>query len=406
MQNVFVEKPYEFVAPIQSSFAANWAARLGLFQRVLKRGHGIVSHECRNLHYLRESLDAGHGVMVCANHPRTSDPVVMGHVAREAPCLFYVMASSHLFHQSWAQRQMLRMAGAFSVNREGLDRQAVDYAISVLEKAERPLLIFPEGTTSRTNDTLMSFMDGPSFIARSAAKRRQKQGGKVVVHPIAIRYLFQGDIHRTCCEVLSDIESKLTWRPNDQLPLVKRLIKVGSALLTLKELQYDARPEPGVSLRQRQNEMVDRLLAPLEEEWLGSKKEGGVAIRVKSLRMKIFPTLQSSELTVDQRKTRWKMMEDTYLAQQIDCYPENYLTEFPSIERVLETTEKLEEDLTDRCRVHGKMRVIIDVGPAIEVNTERQRGVAVDPLMNEIRTQLELMLAQSRTECRMFQEGA
>lgn len=402
MQNVFVDKPYEFVAPIKSRWVAHWAARLGLFRRVLKRSHGIVKHECRNLDRLRQSLDAGHGVMLCANHPRTSDPVVMGHLARETPCLFYAMASSHLFHQSWAQRQMIRMAGAFSVNREGLDRQAVDYAIGVLENAERPLLIFPEGTTSRTNDTLMAFMDGPSFIARSAAKRRARQDKKVVVHPIAIRYLFLGDVDETCSAALTDIEQTLTWRPSPEMPIVKRLIKIGKGLLTLKELEYNIIPEPGHSLRQRQTEMVDRLLAPLEEKWLGSKKDGGVAIRVKNLRMKIFPELQSDGLTTEQRLIRWRMLEDTYLAQQIDCYPENYLTEFPSVERILETTEKLEEDLTDTCRVHGEMKVIIDVCPAIEVSPERQRGVAVDPLMSAIRVQLEEALAVSRSECRMY----
>lgn len=403
MQNVFVEKPYEFVSPIKSSLVGYWATRLGLFRRVLSREHGIEEHECRNLDRLRESINQGHAIMICANHPRTADPVVMGHVARETPCQFYVMASSHLFRQSWLQKQLLRMAGAFSVNREGLDRQAVDYAISVLENAERPLLIFPEGTTSRTNDTLMAFMDGPAFIARTAAKRREKLGKKVVVHPITIRYLVKEDVEKTCAEALRDIEDKLTWRPNDDLPIVQRLIKIGNGLLTLKELQYDIKPEIGKPLRQRQNEMVDRLLEPLEVEWLGGKKDGGVAIRVKNLRMKIFPELQSDGLTTEQRRIRWQMMEDTYLAQQIDCYPEHYLSEFPSAERIRETTEKFEEDLTDNCRLHGKMRVVIDVGEAIEVSTKRERGAAVDPLMNEIRQRLQENLDASRSECQLVQ---
>ena len=170
------------------------------------------------------------------------------------------MASWHLFNQNWFYRFMIRMMGAFSVNREGLDRQAVDEAIRILQQAERPLVIYPEGTTSRTNDQLMSLMEGPAFIARTAAKRRAKHdGGKVMVHPIAIKYLFQGDLDQASHDVLSDIEHRLTWSPAPDLPLVDRIVKVGNALLSLKELQYCIETVPGESLRERQNRMVDHL---------------------------------------------------------------------------------------------------------------------------------------------------
>ena len=70
--------------------------------------------------------------------------------------------------------------GAFSVNREGVDRQAINMAIEILETAERPLIVFPEGAVSRTNDRLHALLDGVAFIARAAAKRRAKhvEGGK------------------------------------------------------------------------------------------------------------------------------------------------------------------------------------------------------------------------------------
>jgi 1-acyl-sn-glycerol-3-phosphate acyltransferase len=112
----------------------------------------------------------------------------MFHLAQETPCSMYAMASWHLFNNGWFTRFMVRLMGAFSVNREGLDKTAVDYAVNVLVNAERPLLIFPEGSTSRTNDKLMALMEGPAFIARTAAKRRaKKDGGHVVVHPTSKR---------------------------------------------------------------------------------------------------------------------------------------------------------------------------------------------------------------------------
>ena len=109
---------------------------------------------------------------------------------------FFIMASWHLFMQDRVQTFLLRRAGAFSIYREGIDRAALNTAIDILAEAQRPLVMFPEGFISRTNDRLNPLLDGVSLIARSAAKKRAKlePPKKVVVHPVAIRYSFHGDI--------------------------------------------------------------------------------------------------------------------------------------------------------------------------------------------------------------------
>ena len=267
---ILIEKPYKFVPPITSTWLLKALLALGIHKRVLRQ-EGIYKCEVRNANRLKESVAAGHAVVLTPNHPRTTDPAVMCELIKATGIPFYTMASWHLFNQDARTTLAVRAMGGFSVNREGLDKTAVDYAIKVLQNAERPLLIFPEGTTSRTNDQLMSLMDGPAFIARTAAKRRAKAdpAGKVVVHPVGIRYLFEGDLQSACDLVLTDIERKLTWRPDRDKPLVDRIIKIGDALLRLKELQYGILPDNNLSLKQRQNNLVNRLLNPLEEEWLG-----------------------------------------------------------------------------------------------------------------------------------------
>jgi len=404
MQQVMIEKPYRFVPAFRPSWPARLFVKLGLYRGMLRRVHGVVDHECRNLDRLRESIRAGHGIMLCSNHSRTADPVAIGHISRETPTPFYIMASWHLFNQGWFNYFMLRLLGAFSVNREGLDRQAIDEAIRILQNAQRPLLIFPEGTTSRTNDHLMSLMDGPAFIARTAAKRRAKQdGGKVVVHPLAMKYVFDGDIDRAADTVLTDIEKRLTWRPATGQPLIERLVKVGKGLLMLKELEHGVEVVPGTPIRERQTRMVNHLLDPLEKEWLGGARNEGIAVRIKNLRMKIFPDLSRNQLPLDERKRRWHHLEHTYLAQQIDCYPERYVTRFASNDRILETIEKFEEDMTDASRIHGNLRVIIDIGEAIEVDGHRDRSAADgDPLMNEIRSRLQSMLDTLKHESKLY----
>ncbi len=407
MQHVLIEKPYQFVPRVRSNWQQKLLLKTPLLERTLRKQEGVVAHECRNVDRLQKSLDAGHGILLTPNHPRTADPMAMYHVSRAVGQNFYTMASWHLFNHSWLKRKVLGWMGAFSINREGMDRQAIDEAIEILQTAERPLVIFPEGTTSRTNDQLMTFMEGPAFIARTAAKRRaKKDDGIVVTHPVAIKYYFDGDIEKAAADVLNDIEHRLTWKPQKELPLIDRLIKIGNALLTLKELEYGIEPNFGDPLKKRQDNLVNFLLVPLEEEWLGgAKKDDGIAVRIKNLRVQIFPEMSRAEIEPVERERRWKQLADTYLAQQIACYPDRYVVESPSVDRILETCEKFEEDMTDKARLHGNLKVVINIGEPIEVSTKRERGVSEDPLMSQIRADINAMLLEMQAESKMYQPG-
>ncbi len=404
-RSIFIEKPYKFVPAIKTSWPQKLYTKLKLHRTTLRRREGVWDQEVRGAEKLRASIDAGHAVLMTPNHPRLADPATMHNIAMEAGCPLYFMASWHLFNQGPMIRFVIRMMGAFSVNREGMDRTAIDHAIEILKTAERPLVIFPEGTTSRTNDRLMALMDGPSFIARTAAKRRAKDeigSGKVVVHPVAIKYVFEGDVVQAAGAALTDIEKRLSWAPQTDLPLVDRIVKVGDALLKIKELQFGCPVPDGATLRERQTNMVNHLLHPLEEDWLDGAQEGGIQIRIKNLRVKIFPDMIGDSMDLAERKRRWEHLERTYLAQQVDCYPEEYVTEHPSVDRLLETVEKFEEDFTDKCRVHGHLKAITVVGDPIEVSTKRERGLDHDPLMEQIRERLQAMLLELRSESKMY----
>jgi len=409
MQNIFIEKPYQFVPPYKGSWPQTLCTKLGIHWLTLRLREGVSSCEIRNAERLSQSLAAGHGVMLTPNHPRLKDPTTMHSLIREVNCAFYTMASWHLFNQGFFIRFVIRLMGAFSVNREGMDRTAIDYAINILKTGERPLIIFPEGTTSRTNDRLMAFMDGPAFMARTAAKRRAKEelgSGKVVVHPIAIKYVFEGDLDASTDKVLSKIEKRLSLTPQRDLPLIDRIIKVGDALLSTKELEYKCPVPDGATLRERQTNMVNHLMNPVEEEWLGGPQEGAIQSRVKNVRVKIFPDMTTDTLSTVERKRRWEQLERTYLAQQVDCYPEDYVTERPTVDRILETVEKFEEDFFGTESRHGSLRAILEVGEAIEVPTRREKGGDGEPLMNQIRESIEDMLEQMTDESKMYSPPA
>ncbi len=390
MQNIVIAKPYKFVPPRTGTF---WPSLLRpIMPRYLKT-FGIQGVEFRGVERLHASVAAGHGIMLAPNHCRPCDPFVVAGLGYRVARQVHIMASWHLFMQNLVQTFLLPRAGVFSIYREGLDREALKCAIQILADARRPLIVFPEGVISRHNDKLNHLMEGTALMLRSAAKQRAQAGGKVVVHPIALRYFFDGDLEAATKPVLAEIERRLLWQTQDSLPLVGRILKVGSALLSLKEIEFLGAPQPG-EISERIARLVGGMLCPLEDEWLKGRHEKDVVARVKLLRSAILPDIVAGEISEDEIQRRWRHLEIIYQAQQIAFYPAGYFTPQPTRDRVLETVEKFEEDLTDNCRVHSPMRALVDVGEAIEVPPDRPRGEA-DPVMVAMREQLETMLATS-----------
>ncbi len=405
MQKIIIEKPYTFIPPYRTTFWSSVIRALRIHQFYLWRSEGVTDYEIRNIERLRASIDAGHSVLITPNHPRTADPLAMGWLTVEGNTHVYSMASWHLFHQSWLNAWAIRAMGGFSVNREGVDRQAINMAVELLVEGKRPMIIFPEGATSRTADRLQAMLDGVAFIARAAAKKRAKQSppGQVVVHPIAVKYYYGGDIRRAADDVLTYIERRLTWQPQRELSLLARILKVGSALLSLKEIEYLGYSQTG-RLAERMNRLIDRLLGPIEEEWFGRVQTGPVVPRVRNLRTKILPDMVAGRVAPVERTRRWQQLADIYLAAQLSCYPPDYLA-LPTVDRVLEMIEKFEEDLTDKARRHGMLKVVLQIGEAIDVSPERDKRAPIDPLMTAIQSSLQAMIDELAAASPLLEES-
>jgi 1-acyl-sn-glycerol-3-phosphate acyltransferase len=399
MQAVVIDKPYQFIPPYRSAF---WIRLFGsLLARHLRSKWGIESCECRGLENLKESLAQGHGVLLAPNHCRPCDPMLMGVISRAVQRPFFSMASWHIFFEAGRfQGWLANRLGAFSVNRWGMDREALKAAIAILAEAHRPLVLFPEGHITRTNDHLHGLLAGTAFIARSAARQRAKDGGagKVVIHPVAIKYVFNGDVERTVTPILDEIETRLSWQKQSGKPTYDRIVKVGTAMLALKEIDYLGKPQEG-TIAERLERLIDCLLQPLEKQWAGGRRQSSTAERAKVLRMAIVPELAAGELPEPEREQRWRQLADVYLAQQLALYPADYIASDPTPERILETVERFEEDLTDRARIHRPFHAILQVGSAIEAGPDRERG-GDDPLVGQVEQQLKAMLVKLSAEVR------
>ena len=399
MQTIVIEQPYEFVPPIYSRF---WQAVLRIYiPHWIRKTYGVHSIETRHAERVKASLAAGNSVLLAPNHSRLSDPLTLVQLSKIAKCDMHAMASWHLFMQSKLERFMLRRVGAFSVYREGIDRKAISTAVDILVDGKRPLIVFGEGAISRHNDELMPMMDGMAFIARTAAKRREKVPGTgaVVIHPVAIRYFFRGDLEASVTPVLDEIESHFAWYPGRDKPLVKRLRQIGQALLSLKEIEYLGSARTG-DFYERMDNLIAEVLARLERRWNIREPAEGVVARVKNLRAAIVPALLAADVASPQRQEFGEHLAACYYVQQISHYPRNYvrISEKNIPEHILETVERFEEDFTDRVRVHGPLHAVVEVGEAIPVSGRREREAACDPLMHDIREQLSSMLTKLSDE--------
>ena len=143
MQSIIIDKPYVPVPPHRGRL---WPSLMSRYiPRMLKKKFGVTRVDCIHADRLQASLRAGHGIVLAPNHCRDEDPFVLNGLYKEVGTPMFIMASWHVFMQGRRQAFLLNRAGAFSIYREGIDRAAVNTAVDILESAERPLVIFPEG---------------------------------------------------------------------------------------------------------------------------------------------------------------------------------------------------------------------------------------------------------------------
>jgi 1-acyl-sn-glycerol-3-phosphate acyltransferase len=389
MQNIIIDQPYRFVPPRKGVY---WPRALQtLVPMFLRRKFGIESIEFRGIGHLQSSLASGYGITLTPNHCRPCDPLVMAMLSRKVGRPFYYMASWHLFMQGKLQAWLVNRLGAFSVYREGIDREALRAATDILVEGKRPLVLFPEGVISRTNDLLRPFMEGISLITGAASKQRAKLSlpASVVIHPVAIKYLLITEVESSLHQVLDEIEARFCWQRRET-PLVERLVRVGEALLGLKELEYLGRVQAG-AIEQRLQALIDHLLDRLETKWLGGKRQSTFMGRIKALRAAILKDmLAGGQLPPQKHAERWRELADIYLTVQLSNYPSYYVRSNPTPERLTETVERFEEDTTDKARIHGRWRVLVQIGEAVKLGANG--GGSQDSLSQQLQETIQRML--------------
>ncbi len=109
-----------------------------------------------------ENIPRTGGFIVACNHQAYADPPLVGSAMLRETCFF---AKSELFHSFWFGA-LLRRVNALPVRRGTIDRQAISISVEKIRNG-LGLVVFPEGTRSRTGEFL-SALPGVGLIAMRA----------------------------------------------------------------------------------------------------------------------------------------------------------------------------------------------------------------------------------------------
>jgi hypothetical protein len=360
------------------------------------RSTRISRYDYRGTELLRQSIDDGAGIVLAANHSRWADGVVFGRLGIQVDQFFYYMVSYHIFKQSRLNGWWINRLGCYSVWREGTDREAMRETAHVLASAERPIVIFPEGTWYRQNDRLGPLQEGLSLMFRMAAKHCDRP---LRIHPVAVKYWCLDDPRPALRERLARLESRLGWQPQHNLELVPRIEKLGSALLAIKEIEHLGQPQSG-SLDDRLAALTRTLVERIERFHPGKEVDCHIMDRIRRLRQRLARQLIEESGDTEVVENARRDLDILLLCENLNAQSLAYLRELPGPERLCETVLRIDEAITDANEEPiSDLGAVIEVCPAIDVRAFADPGrQAADSLMQELsgalQGQLNRLLAE------------
>lgn len=357
----------------------NWAPRLSpmwvrLFrpirmfaQRWVERIHRV---EFRGLEQLKSVIDTGAGVLITPNHCTYSDPYLLYDAVDRLGTAAYFMTAWQVFGRGTRFKQyLLQKHGAFTIDRDGADRQAFRTAIEILQTRREPLVVFPEGEMYHLGDQVTPFQEGAAAIACAAVRKSDRP---VVCLPCALKYYPLVDPRPHCAKLLDKLESTLLWKPRPDLSLVQRIYRLAEGVLSLKEIERVGTTSAG-PLPERLAALSEHVLDGLESRHKLSS-EGRIPQRVKRVRGHLVHRLSESSIKAEAEQLAIDL-DEVFFVIQLFSYPGDYVSRRPTWSRICETLEKLEEDILQvpLARSRVPLGAIVAFGEPIPVNAAEDK---------------------------------
>jgi len=162
------------------------------------------------------------------------------------------------------------------------------------------------------------------------------------------------------------------------MPLHERIYQFAETALVIKEMEFLGEAGQG-PLPPRVTALAEKVLQDVEQRHDAPASSGAIPERVKEMRRRAIEGLADKEIDEETRATLRADLEDLFLVVQLYSYPGDYVAQKPSIERMAETLDKLEEDVLERfsAKVRGPRRSTVAFGEPIAVEPTKDRRAAM-----------------------------
>jgi len=394
----FADAPYRFTPPAPNAPIA-WALRQFNRWRYLPRTQRIVSVNVDGAAAVHKARRPGDAVLLLPNHPTHADAAILLEALRQTGLRTRLMAAYDVFLRSRLDAWVMRKLGAFSVDREGSDQAAMKEALRTLTELSKPggggwaLTIFPEGNVYLEGDRVTPFSDGAAFLALRAAKALAERSHSFWAVPVSIKATHTTDVREALRRRLSSLAQEVEVGAAGGGDVHQTLRAVGEAALrrNLKQRGLD-QPQAG-DLKGLIDASADAVLSDLERKLELTPKPGRTAIeRVRAARRVIHEVRTDPTRAVDHAAARvWA--DQAMLAFRIASYSGNYVAENPTVDRVAETIEKLDEDLHGRWpQPWADRAAFVRFGEPLDVRAylgEKRSRDAVAKLTREVEAAVE-----------------
>ncbi len=370
----FSDAPYQFFPAKPSRLVQRICERANRHLVLPGPNHLVKGMEINGGEGLRELAASGTRILMVANHPSHSDPQVMTEVHRRLGLRSCFMAAYDVFLRGSCRAWMMQRNGAFSIDREGSDKQSMKEALRILKEGRYALTIFPEGNVYLNNDRVTPFMEGAAYVALRAQKELGMEQPVYAV-PISLKMTYAEDVgdkmERRMDEVarLAGVEPNRCGNPLDELR------EIGRKLLEQRMEECGHAPggrEGKAGDWRRQFEgCAEKLIAGLEGRMdLDSKPGQDLTDRIRRIRAAIHRIRTRGGRAMDAGENRqakaWA--DEAILAFRTLTYAKPYVAEHPTLDRFVETVEKMGEDYTGKARRPLGARVsLVRIGGAMNL---------------------------------------
>lgn len=144
-----------------------------MFNRALRNISAVLATAFYRIKYRfrivgRENFPESGGVLLCANHKKAEDPILL-YAALKKRYIYY-FAKKSLTEGRFLKWYMSDVLGVRAVSHNATDLGAVKWGVNKLKNGE-VVGIFPEGTRNHTDAPLLEFQQGAAIIAHMAKSK-------------------------------------------------------------------------------------------------------------------------------------------------------------------------------------------------------------------------------------------